>query len=292
MEKKQQIVKKLSKVDNLPTFPEIAMRVRQKLQDPDAGTNDIAVIVENDPALAARILKLANSAYYGFGKRKFGNVRQAFVRIGLDEIERLTLVLGVMKSFKVAGLPKNYFREFWTHSIMVALATREIIASSAAKAKNKIDLGNVFTAGLFHAIGRLILCQYFPEEFTSIFELSKSQDMEIHEIEDNELGINHAEIGAMVLDQWKLPKYICDSVMYQYDPDKCKPRTKIYAQAVHLSNFAVSCNGNPLPEGHIPKRFSHGAWHDLQIKEDINSLIEEVKDSEEKAAIMVSLGLK
>ena len=199
--------------------------------------------------------------------------------------------MGVMNGFNASGLPKSYFKEFWTHSIMVALTTREIISSSNNKTKNNIDLGNAFTAGLFHAIGRLILCQYFPNVFKKIFELSKTQDLELHEIENNELGINHAEIGALILERWKLPDYICHSVMYQFEPDRCKPETKCYAQAVHLSNFAVSCNGNPLPEGNLPKGFSHGAWHDLEMDEDINDLIERVKNSEERAAIMVSLGL-
>ena len=290
MSQRKLIIQKLSKVDDLPTFPEVAMRVRAKLQDADAGANDIAIIIENDPALSSKILKLANSAFYSFG-HQFGNVRQAIVRLGLSEVEKLTLAMGVMKGFEASGLPKNYFKEFWTHSIMVALTTREIISSSNNKTKNNIDVGNAFTAGLFHAIGRLILCQYFPNVFKKIFELSKIQDLELHVIENNELGINHAEIGALILERWKLPDYICDSVMYQYEPDCCKPETKSYAQAVHLSNFAVSCNGNPLPEGNLPKGFSHGAWHDLEMDEDINDLIDRVKNSEERAGIMVSLGL-
>ena len=112
------------------------------------------------------------------------------------------------------------------------------------------------------------------------------------QIEEKQLGINHAEIGAVILDRWKLPEFICDSVMFQYEPDKCKLDTKIYAQAVHLSNFSVSLNGNPLPDGNLPKSFSHGAWHDLKMSEDVNDLIDRVKDSEERASIMVSLGIR
>ena len=106
-----------------------------------------------------------------------------------------------------------------------------------------------------------------------------------------DLGIHHAEIGAIVLDRWKLPEFICDSVRYQYEPDRCDSETRIYAQAVHLSNFSVSLNGNPLPEGILPKGFSQGAWHDLKMSEDITDLINRVRDSEERASILVSLGI-
>jgi len=292
MFKRKLILNKLSKVDDLPTFPETAMKVRERLQDSKAGVNDIAVFVENDPAIASRILKLANSSYYSFGERQFGNVREAMVRMGLGEVEKLVLAMGVMKVFKKSGLPKNYFKEFWTHSIMVGLTTKEIIASSRLPGKKKIDQKSIFTAGLFHAIGRLILFQYFPNYFKDVFELCRENDLDLYEIENNELGINHAEIGAILLDRWNLPEFICDSVMYQYEPDKCKPETKIYAQAVHLSNFSVSCNGNPLPEGNLPKRFSQGAWHDLEMAEDIVELIERVRNSEEQATIMASIGLQ
>ena len=290
MVKRKIILNRLNKVEDLPTFPEIAIKVREQLQEPKVNIKDIAMIVENDPALASKILKLANSAYYSFG-RQFGNVRQAIVRLGLAEVEKLTVAMGAMRVFSAEGLPRNYFKDFWTHSIMVALTTREIIASSEIYSTKKIDINNAFTAGLFHAIGRLILYQYFPEYFMEIFERSKTQDMELHHIEEKELGINHAEIGAVILDRWKLPEFICDSVMYQYEPDRCKPATRIYAQAVHLSNFSVSLNGNPLPDGNLPKSFSHGAWHDLKMSEDVNDLIARVKDSEERASIMVSLGI-
>ena len=292
MIKRKIIINKLSTVEDLPTFPEIAMKVREKLQDQETNVNEIAVIVGNDPSLASRILKLANSSYYSFGERQFGNVKEAMVRMGMAEVEKLTLAMGVMNVFKTSGLPKNYFREFWTHSVMVGLTTKEIVASSKDEKKKTINHSNVFTAGLFHAIGRLILFQYFPNYFNEISELSKTQDMELHEIEEQQLGINHAEIGAIILDRWKLPNYLCDSIMYQYEPDKCNPETKIFAQAVHLSNFSVSCNGNPLPDGNLPKSFSQGAWHDLKMDEDILDLIERVKNSEEKAAIMVSMGLQ
>lgn len=291
MVKRKIILNKLDKVDDLPTFPEIAIKVRNKLQEPKVNIKDIAMIVENDPALASKILKLANSAFYSFG-RQFGNVRQAIVRMGLAEIEKLTVAMGAMKVISPKGLPKNYFKNFWTHSIMVALTTREIISSSEKYTEKKIDINNAFTAGLFHAIGRLILYQYFPEYFMEIFELTKTEDMELHKIEEKELGINHAEIGAVILDRWKLPEFICDSVMYQYEPDRCKTDTRIYAQAVHLSNFSVSMNGNPLPDANLPKGFSHGAWHDLKMCEDVNDLIDRVKDSEERASIMVSLGIR
>ena len=291
MIKRKLILATLDQVDDLPTFPEIATKVRNKLQEPKVNIKDIASIVENDPALASKILKLANSAYYGFG-RQFGNVRQAIVRLGLEEVEKLTTAMGAMKVFRQEGLPKNYFKDFWTHSIMVALTTREIIASSEVYSEEKVDINNAFTAGLFHAIGRLILFEYFPGYFMDILELSKTEDTELHKIEEKELGINHAEIGAIILDHWKLPKFICDSVMFQYEPDRCDPDTRIYSQAVHLSNFSVSMNGNPLPDGNLPKSFSHGAWHDLKMSEDINDLIERVKNSEESASIMVSLGIQ
>ena len=290
MVKRKIIINKLANVDDLPTFPEIAMKVKTKLQEPKVNIKDIALIVENDPALSSRILKLANSAYYSFG-RQFGNVRDAIVRMGLEEVEKMTMALGAMKVFKRKGLSKNYFKDFWTHSIMVALTTREIIAASRAYSEKTVDINNAYTAGLFHAIGRLILYQYFPEYFKEISELSMIQDLELYKIEEMEMGIHHSEIGAIVLDRWKLPEFICDSVRYQYEPDRCDSETRIYAQAVHLSNFSVSLNGNPLPEGILPKGFSQGAWHDLKMSEDITDLIHRVRDSEEGASIMVSLGI-
>jgi HD-like signal output (HDOD) protein len=208
MTPREYIINQLSVIDDLPTYPEIALKIREKLKDPEVSAAHMALILENDPAIAAQVLRVANSALYNFGPRSFGNVRDALVRIGFTEIEQICLAMSAMQILVRPFSPLIDPKRFWRHAILVALATRTIIdyANRASEIMKSINVFDAFTAGLFHDLGIMVLDQYFYGYYKRVREYSEEENIALHLAEKKVMGIDHGEIGFMLLNAWNLPE--------------------------------------------------------------------------------------
>jgi HD-like signal output (HDOD) protein/CheY-like chemotaxis protein len=196
----------VGRLDKLPSIPETYVKLTSAIADPDTGTNDIARIVERDPAMCAKVLQLVNSAYFGLS-RPLSSVAQATSYLGLDLLKGLALTLNVFAS--APRIPGFSFEQLQKRSIMVARLAKQYVADPK-------DGEAAFTGGLVHDIGVIILALSIPERFAQVVQLAASTKRPLHEVEREELGASHAAVGGYLLGVWGLPLQVVEAVAYHH----------------------------------------------------------------------------
>ena len=240
----------IRRVDDLPTLPSVVARVNEKIGDPSASAGDINDWLSRDMALSARILKLVNSAYYGFS-RQIASVTHAIVILGFNAVRNVTLSASVFSTFNAKDLPFGY-RDFWIHSIGVAVAANVI-----AREKRLADVEDAFMCGLLHDIGKIVLHQFAREEFAKAIKLV--QDRLLYEAELEVLQTSHAHVGGLLTDRWHLPKKIVDVIRWHHSPMEAGDAREL-ASAVHIADiFARALMIGSGGDAKIPM-ISHEAW--------------------------------
>jgi len=176
----------------LPTLPTVVSKMIQLVDNPKTSAGSLARLISSDQAMTARMLKTANSAYYGFS-REISTVDMAIVVMGFDAVKEIGLSLSVLEMFRNAG-PDTPFdvTRFWEHSVGCAVASRML-----ARRYRRDVAGEAFVAGLLHDIGKLILSQYATRDFTNIMELVAHDEATLDEAEQTVLGAVRA--GADML---------------------------------------------------------------------------------------------
>jgi HD-like signal output (HDOD) protein len=222
-----------SRVDALPSLPVIAGRLLELVDDPDSSAGDMAALISTDPALAARLLKLANSAYYGF-PRRIGTVNLAVVVLGLATVRDLCLSVIITESFfpSNGNLPFD-MTGFWKHSLSSAVAARMI-----HKVCEPSQHGEGFIAGLIHDIGKLFFARYFPDEYGEAIRRMKEETLLLLEVEKEQFGVTHPIAGAWLLDEWNLPVWLVESTRCHHGSAGWGKNPKL-AQAVAFANLLV-----------------------------------------------------
>ncbi len=197
-----------SKIDELPTLPATATRLLTLFEDKNSNTSVITDVIHKDPALAAKILKVANSAYYGFSQ-KISDLERAVALLGFNMVKSLAVSIGVMKSLPSNNKTNRAGKELWLHSITVAVLMKEL----GRKIFNERDSESLFILGLLHDVGIVAIDQFFSEQSEEIIkQAEEAEQMDIPLIERRILGYDHGEIGGVLLTRWKFPEIITSSV--------------------------------------------------------------------------------
>lgn len=203
------IKKKLSQLDHLPTLPLIVTELLNLLDNPKSTPKEINELIRNDQSLTTKTLKMVNSSYYGF-PREISTVTEAVVILGFDTVRNLALSVSLCKMFKGGGGFDK--QKLWEHTIAVAFASKII-----AKAVKYQDDEIAFVAGLLHDIAKVFEDQFMHDEFVEAVELSKNQNLQLHEAEDKIIGYNHGNIGKYLSELWNLPKPLMTVIAYHHD---------------------------------------------------------------------------
>ncbi|MDD4052534.1 MAG: HDOD domain-containing protein, partial [candidate division Zixibacteria bacterium] len=206
----QDIFELLKDSKELTSLPQVLSEVVRITSDDDCGTAEVADVILKDPALSARILRIANSAYYG-STREISTVSQAVITMGLRAVKALALSVGLYRLFDTAEGTVDRLR-FWRHSLEVAIASREIALACSYK-----PVEEAFVSGLLHDIGILILEGNFEERFKRLWKLVESGES-LPKLEEIHWGTNHARVAKFLLDQWRVPKYIGEAIAVHHDP--------------------------------------------------------------------------
>lgn len=214
-----------------PTLPTVIAQMIGLIDRPDTSARDMAGLIGTDQVLTATVLKLANSAAYGY-PRGIGTVDHAIEVLGCETVKSLGLNASVLDRFAGRGIYTTFDRQrFWEHTIACAVGARFL----AGKLHSRMG-EEAYTAGLLHDIGRLILSQFFPEEFSRILTLARNDEMYIGEAEKRILGVTHTEIGAWLAEKWHLPQRLVDAIYYHHAPGSLEHGAELPA-LVHLADF-------------------------------------------------------
>jgi HD-like signal output (HDOD) protein len=216
----------------LPELPSIVAELNEAVADPLASANDVAEVVNKSPSLTALLLKMANSAFYGFPS-KIDNISRAVTLIGFKQIASLALGVSIMHSFK--DIPKAIIdmEVFLKHSLACGLISRILSAYM-----NISQTEQMFVSGLLHDIGRLILYKDFPDESKLFFKLAMESDKSLYRIEHSHIGCSHAHIGKNVLRTWKLPIVLENNVCFHHRPSDAPDQKK--ATIIHLADIIAT----------------------------------------------------
>lgn len=230
MSDKAIIEKILKSVDAFEGMPGNAARVLAMLDDPEFEVSQIEEALRLDPELTANVLRLTNSAYFGFSER-IGSLKQAIVVLGSKKLIQLviaTCMSGLMsKSVDGYALEKG---GLWRHSIAVSVVAEKLVETLGIPAEPEI-----FTAALLHDIGKLLLGKHLLDYVESIDTLVTPENP-FQIVEREVLGTDHAEIGARILQNWSFPANVVAAVRWHHEPDKA-PEPNAMTDIVHAANI-------------------------------------------------------
>lgn len=236
----------IADVNKLVSLPDIYYRLETALESPNATLNDFASLLSSDPDLCARLLRMANSAFYSFPS-KIETVDRAINTIGMRQIRELVLVTSVIEMFNGVNLPGVNMRSFWEHSVAVGVFSRAIAQYAGLGQSERF-----YIPGLLHDIGRLVLLLKLPGVVSEMARESADESIPLFQLEQQQLGYNHGGIGAQLLESWKIPQSIHEPVGCHHQPQTSAEFAQMSA-VVHISDAWIHRHniGNSI-EPNIP----------------------------------------
>lgn len=221
-------------IKNIPSLPEIITKSIELMQDKNTSAATLSKIISNDVGLTARVLKLVNSAYYGFPKQ-ISTIQQAITILGFTTIKGIILSASIYKMFSSEGAGSEFnYKRFWKHSLLVAFASKLI-----GKYSKDLVSSDIFSAAFLHDIGKIILAQYDRDNYTNVCMQDELNEFDYLKEEEKYCGINHCELGNIVAYSWNLPEVFCDVITYHHYPEK-SVNFKNECLAVYLANYITS----------------------------------------------------
>lgn len=285
---RETVEEKLRHIAQLPTMPVVLFKIEAALRDENTAATRLALIIREDPAITASILRVANSLIYrGKYNQRISSVKNAIARLGFTEVQRICLSTVLIRTFKLFGQGIDH-AEFWKHSLTVGLATQIFNRYTDRDLRpTREEQDDAYVAGLLHDVGLLVMDQYFPDQLSEVQQVAQSEEISLAQAEMETLGIHHGEIGGILLADWQLPGAVVSAVMWHHDPDKSECEFRRVAQMVHLADFiCVNQSIGETIEG-LYDGFSAGAWHDLGLSiNQAPSILEDLKEELCRSEIM------
>ncbi len=227
----------IAQLGTIPSMPVVVGKLRQLLSDPDVDFKKLAEVLKYDPGMTANILRLANSAYFGFVS-KVDSVPQGIARLGTKRMYELILAAAVgpivQRSIKGYGLPAG---ELWKHSIAVAIGTEQLARLLGHRVPD-----HAFTTGLLHDVGKIIMGTFIEVDADPILDLVEQQEITFDEAERQILGIDHAEVGALLFEKWNLPDSVINVTRWHHQTEGFKG-DHLVLNLVHVADTVSLMSG-------------------------------------------------
>ena len=222
----------IARLQSIPTLPTVALRVMEITANPKSSANDLMDIISPDVSLTTKILKIANSPFYGL-TREISSLQHAVTVLGFKEIRNLVISTVAFDSFKNLGKNNKFdINKFWRHSFYCALAAKTIAVDM------KIESSELFVAGLVHDIGKLAMYITFPGEFMMQAEIMNPLKIKYtaFEAEKDVFGMTHDEVGMKLLKKWMFPESLLTAVGYHHRPQEADKKSN-FPMIVHVADI-------------------------------------------------------
>jgi HD-like signal output (HDOD) protein len=254
-------VQKLVSSSQLSSFPDIYYRIDKVLRDPRSSVAQLAETISADTSLSAKLLSLANSAFYGLPS-KTDSVTRAVTLIGTKEIS--TLALGVLAIRFFRDIPQNLInmKDFWAHSIACGL-----FASILAQHKIGFSEEKFFIAGLLHDLGRLVMAMGLPRNMAYAVARSRRQSTPLYEIEEEVFGFDHSKAAALLMRKWEFPVTLVNMVRFHHDP--AGSPNPLESSIIHVADImAIAFQFGHSGEVMVPP-LKEKAWEALALSQSV-----------------------
>lgn len=241
----------LAEAGDLAALPQVVMRVIEISADPKASASDLERVIATDPALAAKILTLANSAYFGM-PRRLSSLREAVVFLGFKSVRTLALAI---TSFAVflgkSDADALARRAVWRHSLDTAQCARTLTTLLPPFVHESFGAEEAFTAGLLHDIGKMALDHSRHDVYAALTAQAERDGVRYFEVEARTLPLQHGLIGAALAQQWNLPPPLCEAIAFHHTPRAAQINPRLTATVSLANEMAHALAGGPDddPEG-------------------------------------------
>jgi putative nucleotidyltransferase with HDIG domain len=243
-------------VERMPAFPKSVQKILELTRNINCLPKELVGVIEKDPVMTVKILKVINSAYYGL-PNKINSVAQSVVYLGINTVKNLALgfaAVGILPRMNSAGFD---IQRYLLHSLLVASIGRQLATQYA---KGEADPGDCYIAGLLHDFGKAVFAQFMAAEFREAMLQTSLENMPLHEAERATIGADHALVGAMLAKRWQFPDHMIDCIRDHHNP-AAAPTALM--DCLRMSNqiarkLGIGDSGNPWRDGETiaaPQRF-------------------------------------
>lgn len=266
----------LNRLTELPPMPQVMFKAREIMDDPTSGFKALAEILEKDQAMATRVLRLSNSAYYGLAG-KVTSVQHAAVLLGYKTVGE---VVSMATTSKLLGDSLDGYKmdsgDLWRHSLAVAIASRLIAGKRHKELEN-----DAFSAGLIHDAGKIVLNKYVLERSDAFEKYMADDAKSFLDAEKEILGFDHSEIAAEMCNVWKIPKSLGVAISFHHYPAQSKDN--VLAAIIHVADSLSLMSGIGSGVDGMLYRMDQGAQESLGLSEDdLRGILEETVESVDK----------
>ncbi|HBA84396.1 MAG TPA: hypothetical protein DCZ95_09915 [Verrucomicrobia bacterium] len=284
----QAIVRKLESILDLPTLPLVVDKVREAIRDVNADAQRIAKIIEDDPAMMARVLKVVNSPLYG-GREPINSLQTAVARMGMNAVNNIAMSTSVFSTFGKEDDKLFDRKGYWRHCICAGIGAAIIYERCKANIKKRYTADVLHLCGLLHDIGKLVLVRYFHDDFLKAIRLADDEGLALVAAEKQTVGMDHAEIGGWLAARWKIPADLAQVVRYHHDPAAAPEEVRDLAMLCHCSNYI--CNLENLGSGGdaAAPSFQESAWTKLGLAlSDISVIVDRITEESKKSEVLMA----
>jgi HD-like signal output (HDOD) protein len=227
--------KDVTRAARLISFPDVYLRLKDILDDPDFAMAEIAVAISQDPGITLRLLRLVNSSLYGF-TAKIETVSRAITLLGTQQVHDLVLATSVAQAFKGISTAVMDMQRFWRCSVYCAVTSRQLAALCSGCDKERL-----FVAGLLHDVGHLIMYQSIPDLSQQAILKTKENGDPLYKVERTLFGFDYARVGAKLMQDWSLPESLSEITMFHIEPDKAE-KYPLETALVHLGSLLTKAD--------------------------------------------------
>ncbi len=271
-----QLLERVLTSPNLPSLPVAAMRLVQLAQDPEVEIDDFANVISTDPALTSRVLRAANSSYYGLANN-VSTIPRAVMVLGLSTVRMLALGFTLVQTMQGAQGPHFDYTGFWRRNLLTGVGAR-LVAMQLRTA----DPEEAFIGGLLHGVGILAIQGTIPQEYAGVVTAARGDHKLLAQLERQQFETDHAEIARELTTAWTLPSALVSAVSYYLDVDACPPESRELARCVGFARLLAEASGELNPgEAYRDYIASAAAWYGFSESEAEKLFLEVQRDAAE-----------
>lgn len=263
-------------VDGMPAFPKSAQKIIDLTRDVSCSPKDLVQVIDKDPVVTVKVLRVVNSAYYGLSN-PITSVDHAVVFLGFNTIKNVALSIAA-----VGMLPSNTLARFDSQRYLMHSLTTAGIARQLAQQLPQADSHDCFIAGLLHDFGKVVVAQFMPQEFQRSLELSVSKQVPFHVAVHEVIGVDHSTVGAMLVQKWRFADDLVETIKYQHQPERSDTDMMACVCAANLISKQLGFDfGGYLAAEQLPPSVNQRLGGTLEQVNtalgDVNLLVEEAQ---------------
>jgi putative nucleotidyltransferase with HDIG domain len=270
--------KVIRRVEELPTLPAVITRILEVVENEQSSVKDLERVISRDQSIASKVLKIANSAYYGF-PREITTLHRAITILGFRTVWGLALGSSIFDTFFRANGESAFDRTtYWLHSIACSRC-----ALTLAGVSGGMDSEEAFLAGLIHDIGMVVMDHVMHEKYCQVLESAIQQELPFDQLERKAWGFDHGEVGAWLGEEWKFPLSLLEAIRFHHRGPEAGGTSNPLISVIHIADFCASEAGLDVTGNQKPARLQEKALNTLNLSgEDLTDLTKKTSDGREQ----------